>query len=116
MAKYKEAKQSAKKVVKAVAGDNLATQEAIDAADIELELANKRMSEIQLAYKMNLDDYNRRVAEAAAAQQAALDAAKAVKLSQDEELELLQEFGAETVVEQVCTGFDGECTVEDLAS
>ena len=38
---------------------------------------------------MNLDAYNERVAAAAAAAQAALDAAKAVKLTQDEELELL---------------------------
>jgi hypothetical protein len=41
---------------------------------------------------MNLDDYNRRVAEQEAAAQAALDALKVKKLTQDEELELLVLF------------------------
>lgn len=38
---------------------------------------------------MEVDAYNEMVAAAAAAAQEALDAAKAVKLTQDEELELL---------------------------
>jgi hypothetical protein len=39
-----------------------------------------------LAYKIAVDEYNTMVAEAAAAAQAALDAAKAIELTQDEEL------------------------------
>jgi hypothetical protein len=65
------------------------TQAEVDAAEIDLGLSQKALTEAQLSYKMLVDDYNARVKAAAEAAQAALDAAKAVKLTQDEELALL---------------------------
>jgi hypothetical protein len=86
---YATLANDAKAVSKKIAADTKATQAEKDDAETELVLAQKRSRELQLAYKMEVDAYNEMVAAAAAAAQEALDAAKAVKLTQDEELELL---------------------------
>lgn len=86
---YKDLQNKAKAAKKAIQGDENHTQEEEDAADTALVLARKRYKELQTAYKIAVDEYNTMVAEAAAAAQAALDAAKAIKLTQDEEVALL---------------------------
>jgi hypothetical protein len=86
---YKDLQNKAKKAKKAIQADENHTQDEEDAADTALVLARKRYKELQTAYKIAVDEYNTMVAEAAAAAQAALDAAKAIKLTQDEEVALL---------------------------
>lgn len=56
------------------------------------------MTEAQLANKMEVDNYNKLVAEAAAAAQEALDAAQAVELTSDKKVELLEEMGLATAL------------------
>lgn len=67
--KYKDALEERKAILKKLNAqqDPPATDAEKEKADIEVTLAKKRSTEVQLAYKMQVDDYNRRVAEAAAA-------------------------------------------------
>lgn len=87
------AKAALKKLNEAGSG---ATPDQISEADTQLVLAKKRIVELQQAYKREVDLKAERVRQAAAEAQAALDAAKAVKLTQEEELALLQELSAIT--------------------
>lgn len=88
--------QAAKAAKKKTTGKSEAEKDAADSAFI---IEKKKFKELKLTLKMIRDQEAQRVKDAKAAAQAAIDAAKAVKLDGSDKVALLQEIGKVTEIE-----------------
>jgi AraC-like DNA-binding protein len=81
---------------KTAAAKSTASKEEIDAADTAFVLEQKKLRELQQTLKMERDRAAEAVRKAQEEAQAALDAAKAVELTPDQQLELVKAVGEVT--------------------
>jgi len=90
---------AAKLAKKTAAAKSTASKEEIDAADTAFVLEQKKLRELQQTLKMERDRAAEAVRKAQEEAQAALDAAKAVQLTPDQQLELVKAVGEVTAYE-----------------